>query len=160
MMIAAPQSEARSFVKTDVELQIVGPLEACPLAESLGKSGLWQARSIAVLVPCPRAGFTSAASRLCREKSPVPSHVCLATCAAALQLQLTNHSFGLSTLLVATSMEVANRIASLGCFRHANGNTGPQSRHDAGVRRGGKPPRGDRHRGRPVHRAGGTDQGA
>src|SRR5580692_1062814 len=97
MMIAAPQSEARSFVKTDVELQIVGPLEACPLAESLGKSGLWQARSIAVLVPCPRAGFTSAASRLCREKSPVQSHVCFAARAATLQLQLTNHSFGLST---------------------------------------------------------------
>src|SRR5580693_488816 len=56
----------------------IDALNKLSLAESLGKSGLWQARSIAVLVPCPRAGFTSAASRLCREKSPVQSHVCFA----------------------------------------------------------------------------------
>jgi len=38
MMIAAPGFRRGPLVKTGVELQIVGPLEACPLAESLDQS--------------------------------------------------------------------------------------------------------------------------
>lgn len=73
-----------SFVKTGVELQIVGPLEACRLAESLGKSGLWQVGSICGARPLSPSrihiGSLSALPRkIASVVARVPRHLCRRT---------------------------------------------------------------------------------
>jgi hypothetical protein len=87
---------AELFVKADVELRSFGPLEARPLAESLIRSDLRQARSIVVLAGLPRTTTQRQPSRLCRYESkccrtsataPVPSH----------NIETGINSFGLST---------------------------------------------------------------